>query len=141
MIEAFFRVELTKTLAKNNPYFGKINAKKVLEERFTSEYDKCDDIAPSGIIATIQISDGELNIKCNKYALSYDETGDKYDWYKYLFDVDGKVYELWVAFDHNTKEIYNLLLNEWYEHGYFEDNDDADEIHHINDFKFYEKYN
>ena len=138
MIETFFRAELSTTLAKNNPYFGKMIAKKVLEERFVNEYDKRDDIAPSGIIATIQTSDGELNIKCNRYALEYDESNGIYDWYKYVFGVDSKVYELCVTFDNNTKEIYNISFNEY---SYLDDSDDANNIYDINDFKTYEKYN
>lgn len=147
MVESKLRVEITRFDNGNTHYYGNVVTKKVIEDVRLCEFDKRDEncIAPFGIVATIAIDksskdlDGNkidakevFEIKVNRYY--FDHEGD--DGFLAFFNLEDKVYELWVKFNENN-EVENLWLSEWLENGYFQDGDDADIIYKMNDFTSY----
>ena len=152
MVEAKLRVEVTHFDNYNTHYYGNVMRKKVVEDIHMSDFDKRDKncIAPFGIFATISLdkSYNNLNgnkvdakevfeIKINRRYLEF--VGYSNGGYNAFFNIDDKVYELYVKFDKN-KKIKDLWLSEWLENGYFKDGDDADNIYKMNEFVNYETF-
>lgn len=135
MVQAKIRVEALST--RNNPlFFGNVLVKKVTEETLMHDYDNRKNVAPSGIIATIKVSNNTiLDIRVNRYYFDHEDS----DSYVAFFSIEEKVYEIWVKFDTN-KNIENLWLSEWLQSGDFENGDDADNIYHMEDFTTYAKF-
>ena len=134
MVEAKIRVEALTSW--NNPFYGNVLVKKVTEESLMHDYDKRENVAPFGVIATIKVaSDIVLDIRVNKYY--FDHEGS--DGYVAFFSIEEKVYEVWVKFD-TDNNIENLWLSEWLQSGDFENGDDADNIYHMEDFTTFAKF-
>lgn len=134
MVEAKIRVEALTSW--NNPFYGNVLAKKVTEESLMHDYDKRENIAPFGIIATIKVAnDVVLGIRVNRYYFDHEDS----DSYVAFFSIEEKVYEVWVKFD-TDNNIENLLLSEWLQNGDFENGDDADNIYHMEDFTTFAKF-
>jgi hypothetical protein len=150
MVESKLRVEVTLFDNANTHYYGNVITKKVVEDARFCEFDKrnmfC--IAPCGINATIAIDksykdlDGNkidakeiFDIKISRYYLEHE--GD--DGFLAFFNVEDKVYELWVKFN-ESNEVENLWLSEWLEYGYYQSGDDADNIYKMNEFTSYETF-
>lgn len=150
MVESKLRVEITRFDNANTHYYGNVIAKKVVEDARFCEFDKRDEncIAPCGINATIAIDksykdlDGNkidakeiFDIKISRYYLVHEGNNT----FLAFFNLEDKVYELYVKFNENN-EIEDLWLSEWLENGYFQDGDDADNIYKINEFTSYETF-
>ena len=134
MVKAEIRVEALTSW--NNPFYGNVLAKKVTEESLMHDYDKRENIAPFGIIATIKVAnDVVLDIRVNRYYFDHEDSND----YVAFFSIEEKVYEVWVKFD-TDNNIENLLLSEWLQNGDFENGDDADNIYHMEDFTTFAKF-
>ena len=128
MVEAKIRVEALTSW--NNPFYGNVLVKKVTEESLMHDYDKRENVAPFGVIATIKVaSDIVLDIRVNRYYFDYEGS----DSYVAFFSIEEKVYEVWVKFDENN-DFENLWLSEWLQSGDFENGDDADNIYHMDKF-------
>jgi len=135
MVEAKIRVEALKSWY-NPTFYGNILVKKVIEETLLHDYDKRENVAPFGVIATIKVaSDVVLDIRVNRYYFDHEDSGD----YVAFFSIEEKVYEVWVKFD-TDNNIENLLLSEWLQNGDFENGDDADNIYHMEDFTTFAKF-
>jgi hypothetical protein len=150
MVESKLRVEVTRFDNANSHYYGNVIEKKVVEDVRLCEFDKRNKtcIAPCGINATIAIDksykdlDGNkidakeiFDIKISRYYLEHE--GD--DGFLAFFNVEDKVYELWVKFN-ESNEVENLWLSEWLEYGYYQSGDDADNIYEMNEFTSYETF-
>lgn len=134
MVKAEIRVEALTSW--NNPFYGNVLAKKVTEESLMHDYDKRENIAPFGIIATIKVAnDVVLDIRVNRYYFDHEDSND----YVAFFSIEEKVYEVWVKFD-TDNNIENLWLSEWLQSGDFENGDDADNIYHMEDFTTFTKF-
>ena len=153
MVESKLRVEVTYFDNANTHYYGNVIEKKVVEDVRFCEFDKRNKtcIAPCGINATIAIDksykdlDGNkidakeiFDIKISRYYLEHEGEGRFIAFFD-VFDVEDKVYELYVMFN-NDKTIKDLWLSEWLENGYFKDGDDADNIYKMNEFTSYETF-
>ena len=146
MVEAKLRVEMSERREDGNPYYGNTIAKKVTEETFIHDFDNRKNIAPYGINAILHVEckDSKDNvfarkvfdIKINRYYLE-NEYEDNH--YSALFDIDGKIYEVYVEFGKNG--IEDILLSEWLSQSFFEDGYDADNIYYKEDFVTYVTYN
>lgn len=137
MVESKIRVEVTHISdAVNKYYYGKTTTKKVYEETHIHDMDKRANIAPYGVYAIFSIDrsytddeDKRINakeifdIKVNRRYLDHESSGS----YLAFFQIDEKVYELFVHFE--GAHITNITLSEWLNCGYFEDGDDADNIY------------
>lgn len=134
MIEEKIRVEALES--RNNPtFYGNTLVKKVIEETLLHDYDKRENVAPFGVIATIKVGDVVLDIRVNKYYFDYEGS----DGYVAFFSIEEKVYEVWVKFDENN-DFENLWLSEWLQSGDFENGDDADNIYKMEDFTTFAKF-
>lgn len=133
MVEAKIRVEALTSW--NNPFYGNVLAKKVTEESLMHDYDKRENIAPFGIIATIKVGDVVLYIRVNRYYFDHEDS----DSYVAFFSIEEKVYEVWVKFD-TDNNIEDLWLSEWLQSGDFENGDDADNIYKMEDFTTFAKF-
>lgn len=134
MVKAEIRVEALTSW--NNPFYGNVLAKKVTEESLMHDYDKRENIAPFGIIATIKVAnDVVLDIRVNRYYFDHEDS----DSYVAFFSIEEKVYEVWVKFDENN-DFEDLWLSEWLQSGDFENGDDADNIYHMEDFTTFAKF-
>jgi hypothetical protein len=135
MVEAKIRVEALES--RNNPtFYGNTLVKKVTEESLMHDYDKRENVAPFGVIATIKVaSDVVLDIRVNRYYFDYEGSGG----YVAFFSIEEKVYEVWVKFDENN-DFENLWLSEWLQSGDFENGDDADNIYKMEAFTTYAKF-
>ena len=133
MVKAEIRVEALTSW--NNPFYGNVLAKKVTEESLMHDYDKRENIAPFGIIATIKVGDVVLDIRVNRYYFDHEDS----DSYVAFFSIEEKVYEVWVKFDENN-DFEDLWLSEWLQSGDFENGDDADNIYHMEDFTTFAKF-
>lgn len=136
MVQAKIRVEALST--KNSPsFFGNVLVKKVTEETLMRDYDNRKNVASSGIVATIKVSNNTiLDICVNRYYFGYEGS----DVYVASFSIEEKVYEIWVKFDNTNKNIEDLWLSEWLQSGDFENSDYADNIYHMEDFTTYAKF-
>ena len=134
MVEAKIRVEALKS-GSNPTFYGNTLVKKVIEETLLHDYDKRENVAPFGVIATIKIGDVVLDIRVNRYYFDYEGS----DGYMAFFSIEEKVYEVWVKFDENN-DFENLWLSEWLQSGDFEDGDDADNIYKMEDFTTFAKF-
>lgn len=147
MVESKLRVEVTRSDNENTHYYGNVVTKKVVEDFHMCEFDKRDEncIAPFGIVAAIAIDksskdlDGNkidakeiFDIKISRYYFEHESDGG----FLAFFNLEDKVYELYVKFNENN-EIEDLWLSEWLENGYFQDGDDADNIYKMNEFTSY----
>jgi len=143
MVEAKLRVEMTETRnGSKNPFYGNTMVKKVVEDILYHDTDKREDVAPCGVYATIGIKNkitlGEgdtpletlrvFDIKIN--SRYFDSEGD--GGYVAYFTIEEKTYEVWVHIIGNN--ITNINLSEWLQSSYFEDNYDADNVYHKEDF-------
>lgn len=143
MVEAKLRVEMTETRnGSKNPFYGNTMVKKVVEDILYHDTDKRKDVAPCGVYATIGIKgkvtlgEGDtpletlkvFDIKIN--SRYFDSEGD--GGYVAYFTIEEKTYEVWVHIIGNN--ITNITLSEWLQSSYFEDNDDADNVYHKEDF-------
>ena len=145
MVEAKLRVEMTETRnGSKNPFYGNTMAKKVVEDTLYHDTDKREDIAPCGVYATIAI-DSEVKLGEDDVPLKtkkvfdikingryFDSEGD--GGYTAYFTIEEKIYEVWVYIV--GSHIANITLSEWLQNGcnYFEDNADADNVYHKEDF-------
>lgn len=143
MVEAKLRVEVLETRnGSKNPFYDNTMVKKVVEDVLYHDTDKRKDIAPCGVYATIGIKNkitlGEgdapletlkvFDIKINSRYFDSEGDGD----YIAYFSIEEKTYEVWVRFD--GRHITNITLSEWLQGSYFEDNYDADNVYHKEDF-------
>jgi hypothetical protein len=143
MVEAKLRVEMTEARnGSKNPFYGNTMVKKVVEDILYHDTDKREDVAPCGVYATIGIKSkvtlGEgdtpletlrvFDIKIN--SRYFDSEGD--GGYVAYFTIEEKTYEVWVHIIGNN--ITNINLSEWLQSSYFEDNYDADNVYHKEDF-------
>ena len=134
MVEAKIRVEALES-RNNANFYGNTLVKKVTEETLMHDYDKRENVAPFGIIATIKVaSDIVLDIRVNRYYLDY--VGGSY---VAFFSIEEKVHEVWVKFNENN-DLENICLFEWLQSGDFENGDDADNIYKMEDFVTYAKF-
>ena len=150
MVESKLRVEVTLFDNANTHYYGNVIEKKVVEDVRLCEFDKRNKtcIAPCGINATIAIDKSyKDSIERKKYYYINKSNVSRTIFTIYgefiaffdVFDVEDKVYELYVMFN-NDKTIKDLWLSEWLEIGYFQDGDDADNIYKMNEFTSYETF-
>ena len=133
MVEHKLRIETLENRNNNNPFYGNTLVKKVTEEIFYHDKDEREDIAPSGIKATLKVGNVIMDITINRYYLEHECTDDEMSNYHAFFHVNEKVYEFCVWFD-KKENIQDASLSEWLNGGYFEDGDDADNIYKKNDF-------
>jgi len=134
MVESKIRVEALES-GYNPTFYGNTLVKKVIEETLLNDYDKRENVAPFGVIATIKVGDVVLDIRVNRYYFDYEDSGE----YVAFFSIEEKVYEVCVKFDENN-DFENLWLSEWLQRGNFEDCDDADNIYHMEDFTTFAKF-
>ena len=132
MVEAKIRVEALES-RNNATFYGNTLVKKVTEETLMHDYDKRENVAPFGIIATIKVANVVLDIRVNRYYFNY--VGGSY---VAFFSIEEKVYEVWVKFNENN-DLENICLFEWLQSGDFENGDDADNIYKMEDFVTYAK--
>ena len=128
MVEAKLRVEVM-SVRNNTSSFGNTLVKKVKEEIFMHDFDKRKNIAPCGLIATIVVGNRVFDIKINRYYFDSESIGS----YIAFFEIEEKVYEVYIKFD-NENKIEDLWLSEWLQERCFEDGDNADNIYKIEDF-------
>ena len=128
MVEAKLRVETLENRNNNNPFYGNSLVKKVTEEIFYHDKDAREDIAPCGIKATLKVGEVVMDITINRYYLEHENTDNGLSRYLAFFGIDDKVYEVCVWFDKDNK-IKDVSLSEWLQIGYFENDDDADNIY------------
>lgn len=105
------------------------------EETFYHDKDVRKHIAPSGIKATLMVGDAVMDITINKYYLEHEATDDGMTRYLAFFGINDKVYEVCVWFDIDNK-IKDVSLSEWLQIGYFENNEDADNIYWLSENHF-----
>ena len=135
MVEAKLRVEVLETRNKNlmgdeNPFYGNTLVKKVVEESLMHDFDKRKNIAPCGLIATIKVGECVFDIRINRYYLEHESENS----YVAFFQVEEKVYEVWVELDDPHIPLINITLSEWLHCGDFEDGDNADNVYKNKDF-------
>ena len=166
MVEAKLRVEMTETRnGSKNPFYGNTMVKKVVEDILYHDTDKREDVAPCGVYATIGIKskvtlgegdtpiDSEVKLGEDDVPLKtkkvfdikingryFDSEGD--GGYTAYFTIEEKTYEVWVHIIGNFcsgAHITDITLSEWLQNSYFEDDDDADNVYHKEDFTTIEK--
>lgn len=128
MVEHKLRVETLEYRNNKNPFYGNSLIKKVTEESFFHDKDEREDIAPSGIKATLKVGEVVMDITINRYYLEHEDTDDGLSRYIAFFSINEKVYEMCVWFDKDGS-IKDVSLSEWLSEGYFKDGDDADNIY------------
>jgi hypothetical protein len=128
MIEAKLRVETLEHRNNNNPFYGNTLVKKVTEENFYHDKDVRENIAPSGIKATLKAGEVVMDITINRYYLEHEDTDDGLCRYTAYFGIDDKLYELCVWFNKDGS-IKDVSLSEWLFACSFENCGDADNIY------------
>ena len=134
-IDDYCRVEIEHPINAQSPYFGNRLFKHVLEEHSISEYDKRKKIAPCGVdmdVKMVHPEGGKMHIHILAGMFEYNEvdseTGD-FDWFYYLFEIMGYVFQLSLKFNKEDNMPVDIELEHWWEDKYFEDGDDADDVY------------
>lgn len=138
MVEAKLRVETLERRDNDNPFFGNTLAKNVVEETLCNDKDYRENIAPSGIKATLKVVGNTLmDITINRYHLGYHYT-DGLSLYTSHFSIFSRIYEVSVWFDGG--ELQSATISEWYNDGDFLEDLNPDNVYRSEDFETFESY-
>lgn len=117
----------------NNPFYGNRKHINVIEETFIFEHDKreADEIAPSGIHATLKTEKSEFDITLTRRILE-NRIERTFAW---DFTINnGECYEITITFDADGK-IESVILEEWESSSAFCDDCDPIASYNITDFE------
>lgn len=122
MIKTFIKVIREETLAKKNPFYGKVSSTQTLNNEYELDKDEREEIAPHGISLVCYIhNDVKLSIEVSKHYLSSE--GDNN--YGATFEIGNNTFELSITFN-DKGEIDYFELQQWLEYASFEDSEDCD---------------
>lgn len=138
MINAYLNAKITRTVADDNPFYGRMKQIYTINETYQMEFDNRDDICPFGIIAEIETKEEyiELNISRNYF------TSDDEGWYHAAFSKDNLVFRIDLLFNEdNDIDLDSSTFKVYYADEYIEGDDVFIEQIYAKDFKKLKKVN